>query len=867
MDLPETDGAPRDMINTARPVEEITFPLTDAIIDTLPNGLEVILKRDSSAPVVSVQAWCRTGSIYEAELLGSGVSHLVEHMVFKGAGGRDASQIAQDVQAEGGYINAYTSFDRTVYWIDAPSSGLKTAIGVVADLAAKATFPLDEFEREKDVIRREIDMGKDDPGRESSRLLFSTVFRKHPYREPVIGHLDVFNAVTHEQMSHYYRSHYIPNNVFLVVVGDIDPKETLALIAEAYAGIERQAYEPVILPSEPEQLGTREAHESFDTQLTKLCLGWRIPALTHPDMPALDILAAVLGTGRSSRLYREIREKKRLVHSIGAYSYTPTHAGIFAVSADLDPDKRDATREAVHALLRDLIENGVTEEEVAKARRMTLSDQLETLTTMRGQAADLASNWLTAANLDFTRDYMDSLAAVGPGEVRRVAEKYLIDRTLTVTSLNPRGETTATRAAGAHSTRGGIEKTVLSNGITLITREDDRLPLVSMYANFRGGLLSETEQINGLAKLHARGMLKGTKNRTADEISATIEEAGGAIGTSAGGSSLSLSVDILEPDTGLGADILADVLLHPSFPDEAIDREKEALIAGIKAQDDQLVQVAFNELRSALFPAVHPFHFPPSGTEESVESLAPSLLPGFHDEHIQGHNAVVAVFGAIRAGQIRELLEDKLGALPSGHRRLTPAEITECCPSHAAKPSEREVTRDDKRQAVLAIGFHAPQLICDERFALDLLDEACSDMASRVFIRIREELGLAYYVSSTQILGMAPGAFVFYLGTSPEQLDLAERELLAEIDKLANDGLTEDELRRAQKQMIGKQTIQNQSNASLARQVALDELYGLGIQAHREFSDRVMAVRREDVLAAANKVLGSESRAVVRVRP
>jgi zinc protease len=853
------------MIESAPLQHSIEFPKTEAVIETLPNGLEVILKRDASAPVVSVQAWCRTGSIYEADLLGSGVSHLVEHMVFKGAGERDASRIAQDVQSEGGYINAYTSFDRTVYWIDAPSTGLKTAVDVVASLATKATFPIDEFEREKDVIRREIDMGKDDPGRESSRLLFSTVFRKHPYREPVIGHLDVFNSVTHEQMSDYYRRHYIPNNMFFIVVGDIDVAETLDLISKAYEGIDRCGYDPVLLPDEPKQLGAREAHEAFDTQLTKLCLGWRIPALTHPDMPALDVLASVLGSGRSSRLYRKIRENDGLAHAIGAFSYTPTHGGIFAISADLDPEMRDALQMAVRALLDELVNDGVTEAEVAKARRMTLSDQLDSLTTMRGQASDLGSNWLSASNLEFTREYLSSIAAVNPEDVQSIAEKYLIDPTLTITSLNPRTSKTSVETPAIVSRVSEIKKEVLSNGATLVTREDKRLPLVSIYANFRGGLLSETPKTNGLGKLHARTLLKGTPSRSAEEINATIEEAGGSIGASTGGSSIGVSIDVLQPDIGLATEILSDVLLHPTFPGPAVDREKKAIIAGIKAQEDQLVQVAFRELRSSLFPASHPFHMPATGSEESVTALSADLLPGFHQQHMQSENAVISAFGAIDSGRLRDSLEAALDSMPRGIRRETEPSVL------AAKPEpglvEQDITRDDKRQAVLAIAFPAPPLVSDRRDALDLLNEACSDMASRIFIRIREELGLAYYVSSTQILGMAPGAFVFYLGTSPEQLELAEKELLSEIDNLTNEGLTADELARAQKQMIGKQTIQNQSNAALARQVALDELYGLGIHAHRDFANRIIAVTQDEILDTARQTFASGHRAIVRVRP
>jgi zinc protease len=173
----------------------LEFPPTGAVFFTLPNGLELFVKEDHNAPLISAQAWVRTGSIHEGHLRGTGVSHLVEHMVFQGAGERGPGELAKAVQDSGGYLNAYTSFDRTVYWIDTLSEGLETALHVLADLTTRATFPHAEFEKEKDVIRREIDMGKDDPGRNLSQLMFSTVYREHPFREPVIGHLERFNAV------------------------------------------------------------------------------------------------------------------------------------------------------------------------------------------------------------------------------------------------------------------------------------------------------------------------------------------------------------------------------------------------------------------------------------------------------------------------------------------------------------------------------------------------------------------------------------------------------------------------------------------------------------------------------------------------
>src|SRR5437868_1122245 len=220
------------MLNTANlnaaPVTDpsvINFPPNSAQKWVLSNGLTVIVQEDRSAPVASVQAWCATGSINEDERLGAGVSHILEHMLFKGTKSRSTSAIAQQIQDVGGYINAYTSFDRTVFWIDVPKAGVSTALAVLSDAMVNSTLPEDEYGKEQEVIRREFAMGFDDPDRMISQLLFSTAYQRHPYRFPVIGDLEIFNELTPEDVARYYHSRYVANNLTFVVVGDVDASE------------------------------------------------------------------------------------------------------------------------------------------------------------------------------------------------------------------------------------------------------------------------------------------------------------------------------------------------------------------------------------------------------------------------------------------------------------------------------------------------------------------------------------------------------------------------------------------------------------------------------------------------------------------
>ncbi len=420
-----------------------TYPDTTAKHWQLPNGLDIIIKEDHSAEVASLQAWCGVGSIHEDAWLGAGLSHILEHMLFKGTSKRQGPEIATQVQDVGGYINAYTSFDRTVYWIDSPTEGVPVCLDVLMDVVTDATLPEDEYDKEQEVIRREFAMGFDDPGRMSQQLLFANAFQQHPYKHPVIGHLDVFNQLTREDVLAYYHKHYVPNNMLMVITGDVVSEDIRNRIEAHFKEIPRRPYAPIWIPEEPAQLGRRETHVEFETELTRMHLAWHIPNIAHPDMPALDVLACILGQGRSSRLFRVIREERQLAHAIHAYAYTPAHGGLFAVGATVDPDKRLAVGDAVHEIIAAIQEEGISAEELDKARKGRLVDMLGGLTTMRGQADDIATNWMLTRNLDFTRDYLTAIHSVTADDVQAVAKRYLFEARLTMTSLNPRGSLAA----------------------------------------------------------------------------------------------------------------------------------------------------------------------------------------------------------------------------------------------------------------------------------------------------------------------------------------------------------------------------------------------------------------------------------------
>lgn len=827
----------------------------------LPNGFTVLVEPDHSAPVASVQVWVQSGSIHEGSWLGAGLSHLLEHMIFKGTEKRGPNEIARAVQEAGGYVNAYTSFDRTVYWIDVPADGTNTAIELLADATLHSTLPADEFAKEQEVIRREFAMGFDDPNRMSTELMLSTAFSASPYRHPIIGHLDVFNQLTRDDLVAYYRARYTPENMFLVVTGDVDPARVFSEAEAQFGSAPRQAQPPLFIPHEPPQLGRREAHEEFETELTRCSLVWHIPPVTHPDTAPLDVLATVLGGGRSTPLHLELREKRNLVHHISSYSYMAGEMGLFGIDFLCDPEKRTEAEQAVLEIVDRYRAQTATDAEVAKARKSILADQLNNLSTARGRASDIGGSWLLARNPDLGSEYLEHIGRVEAADLQRVASRYLTESKATITSLNPKGSLSRVTAEAPAARARHIEKFTLPNGLRVLVCPDRKLPLVNLVAVFRGGLLAETATTNGVTALAARTLIKGTERRSAEQLNDEIEAVGGQIRADSGNNSFSVSVEVMKPDLRLGMDILSDVLTHAAFPEEEIAREKEDQIASIKAEDEQITTIARHAMRRAVF-GDHPYGLRSSGTEESVEALARDQLILFRDECVTAKNGVLAVFGDVSVEEVRSMAAEMLDGLREGKLLMTEPPVPP--PLGAAV---EVVANEPKQQAVLMAGFRGADALSPDRVALELIDTASSDMASRFFHRIREELGLAYFVGASQMMGFAPGIFTFYLGTDPAKVDLVRKNFDEEIAALAADGLTESELARAKKKLIGSEAIRNQSLESFAHIVAVDELYGLGAEHYTHRAAEINAVTLEQVRAVARKYFHEPCRATVVVTP
>ena len=828
---------------------------------TLPSGLTLIIREDHSAPVVSAQAWCKAGSIDEGAWLGAGLSHVLEHMLFKGTANRPASRIDQEVQEAGGYMNAYTSFDRTVYWINVPNTGARIAIDILCDIMQNATLPEEELAKEMDVIRREMDMNQDDPHQRSARRLFETAYTKSPYRFTIIGYPDIFNELKREDIHHYYREKYAPNNVFFVVVGDLKADEVEEQIRNAFASSRARPIPAIVLPGEPPQTAPREVIEEAPIEMAHLHFSWHVPDVRHPDIPVIDVLSTLLGGGRSSRLYQQVRERKGLVNSIDSWTYSPGNPGLFGMSAICEAARFDEAREAMLKELEAMKTKPVSAGGLNKAVKQFIAGTLSNRKTMQGQAQDLGWSWVAARDLNFSERYLAAVKRIKPADLQRIARQYFTDENRTLYALLPPHTSNRGVQAVEQHADNSIQKFELPNGLRLLVKEDHRLPFVEFRIVLKGGVVAEAAENNGISHLMTRMLLQGTKSRSAEKIATEIESVGGHVDSYGGNNSFGVTAEVMSSDFNLGLTLMADVLLHPKLPAEALERERQVQLANIRSQRDELLPSASKMMRQALF-GDQSYGLHPLGAEKSVQAISAADLKAFHSRLSVPNNAVLSIFGDVRTAEVRKAVAKVFGSWKKGLPVLA---------TFPPGPDLREVKRlvetRDKKQAVMVIGYGGTTVHSPDRFALELIQEACSDLGSRLFLRIREKLGLAYYVGAQNVLGLAPAYFSFYVGTDPAQADLVEAELLKEAAALREEGLAEDELQRAKAKVIGQKKIARQDLGSYALTVALDELYGLGFQYSEHDDADYQAVTVEDTRAVAQKYLRPDGLVVALVRP
>jgi len=846
---------------------------------TLPNGLTLLIKPDHRSPVASVQLWVKTGSIHEDAALGSGLSHYLEHMLFKGTRAprpHTARQISEQVQAHGGSINAYTTFDRTVYYIDLPSQHASLAIDILASMALRPTLDKAEAEKERDVILREIAMGEDDPDQRLAQALFATAFRQHPYAHPIIGHRELFERVTHEELVRYHRARYIPANMVLIVTGDVSPDQ-IAQEAEAhFATTPRLPLPPLYIPDEPAQLAPRTWEQTADVELTRAGIAWAIPGLTHPDTPALNLLALLLGGGDSSLLWQTIREKKSLVHAIDATSWAPGSNGLFYIAYTCDAAKRDAATAAIHAELDRVKKTGFRPAQLRKAIRQLVVGEINTRKTVSGQASRLGAAEVVIGDLHFAQSYFERLAALRPADIQSALQRYLIPQASSTVSLNPKPKDAEPALPQSKKTRAkspqplpapAFTEHTLPNGARLLLRPDSSLPNVHLRLCGLGGGTYEPADRRGATSLLATLLTKDTQRNTAAQVAQKIEEVGGSFYPMSGNNAFGLALEVLPSDLPLAHELLADSVLRPTFRKATLEQERAAQLAALQDDNDNPVSYGLRQLRRHFFGS-HPLAIGPNGSEATLPKITARDLSALHAQLLAPQNLVFVAAGDFDVKKMTASAAKLLKGLPQATAHTAPKRAS-------SQPTARAIATNTGafaetrpgQQAVLFEAYPAPSIRDDAFFVSEVLDELFSGMSSRLFERVRETLALAYYVRSSRIIGTDTSLFYFYAGTEPGKETAVLGEIEAEIARVARGGVTQSELARCKTRLKAGHQMGLQTNSQRALQAALNTLYGRPADDSADYAQRIDAVTRADLATFAKEYLRPELRLRLTLSP
>jgi len=833
---------------------------------TLDNGLIVVIKQMPDKDVAAMELLVRAGSIHEAGLTGSGVSHFLEHMLFKGTKTRPTGTLQKQIKDLGAYFNAYTSHDYAGYYIVGPEENLSPCLEILADAVLNSEFDAEEFKKEQKVILREIAMGEDDPDRQFSRLIWSNTYTTHPYRHPVIGYEELLKGISREELIAYHAKKYVPNNLVLSITSPDSPEDMLAAAKEAFSKFKRKAMEPVVLPKEPTQVAKRQIHQyREDIKLSRLALTYHTVPVGHEDLFALDVLAVIMGQGESSRLNRSLRVEKELVYGISSSNYTPMHPGIFAISASLEQENLNEAKDAVLEEVEKLKNKLVSPKELKKAKRQVLASYLYGLESPRGVSHENGINELLVGNPEFSHEYVDQINKISAKMVQEVCKKYLIERNLSVISLSPHviaNHVPPTRWDLVPPRRWDmVNKHQLENGITLLIKEDKRLPIVSIQACFLGGLRFENEDISGIGSLMSSVLTKGTKTKTAEEIAKKLESMGAAIGPYSGNNSFGVSMKLISEDLQKGMEIFSDIILNPSFDKKELEREKATTLAAIRVQQEDVFQEGFDLLKKGLFKE-HPYRLRLIGSEESIKGITQQDMHDFHKRITTTQNMVLSVFGDVDVEEVVELVERHFSSMNQGPRPKlsvpTEAGLTEV---------RKQVKRMPKQQAVLIFGFLGMTLYDNDRYPLDVLISTLSGDAGRLYKRIRQEKGQAYIVGASATVGLDPGYIYIYAATSPENAESVKQEALRQVAILSSEPISDEELNLAKNDLAGAHRRNIQTNSSLALSCSLDELYGFGFDNYKNYEEKINAVSKDDVMRVAAKYLKKGAHVFILILP
>lgn len=851
----------------------------------LPNGLTLLIQRDASAPVAAVVTHVEAGFFDEPDRW-IGISHVLEHMFFKGTARRGPGAIARETKAVGGYLNASTTYDHTSYFVVLPSGNLAQAIDIQSDALINSIIDPDELARELQVIIQEAKRKLDNPSSVTHETLHEVMFDAHRIRRWRIGYEAQLAGFTRDDLWGYYSSRYVPERTIVSIVGDVDEDEAADLAIRAYGGWAPRpgAIDPS--PTEPPRRGVRSRTLRGDVTQAELALGWRAVPPLHPDSAALDLAAAVLSSGRGSWLYRALRETG-LVTSIGAYQYAPTELGIFSVNADFEAERLPLVVERIAQELARLALLGPDATDLERARTLLLTRWARRMESMDGRAAALAAAEALDGVEFLDREYA-ALELVTPTQVRDAVARYLqpdmvsavaylprdrgqdlsvdlIHRTFEVTELTP---APAHPASAPHAliavpstgtNTSGVRHTKLA-GADLLVRRKPGVPTVTLGIYVARSTFDPPEKA-GLAALLARSSLRGAGGLDASSLAFAIERLGGTLSSSISLDWIGFSTTVLSERLGEAAILLDQVFSSPALGDQQILAERSLLTEESQQVADDMFRFPFQLAFREAF-GDYGYGLPALGLPDTLPAIQPSDVRAWHESVVLAERPVVIAVGDLDEQRASDLLAGVFSRYPSRDTREESANVG-WLPDVA--PKSRIVERQ-KTQSALAMAFPGPSRRSSERYATDVWAAVASGLGGRLFEALRDRRSLAYTVLASAWQKARGGAIVTYIATSPDRETEAHDAMLVELARFVDSGVTDIELGQAVNYLAGQAEVDRQSASAIAAEILEAWLAGGGLD---DLADPAASYRRvstADVAAVAARYLRPERRAEGLIR-
>jgi len=879
-----------------------SYDKSQSVTEThLANGLTILSKESHAAPVVYFSVWYKVGS--RNEISGqTGLSHILEHMMFKGTTDLPPGAIDHLFLTNGGEINASTAEDRTEYHELIASDRLELAARIEADRMENSKFDPTELAHEMTVVRSELEGDNNSPGYDLyTNTFLPEAFEAHPYHWPVIGWRTDVEAVANRRdvIYSYYRNHYMPNNAVVVMVGDFDTKKAVAICQKYFGVYPAGTLEQHHITPEPPQRGERRVTLKRPGTTGQVVIGYHVPETGQPDHYVLDVLSQILTGGRSARLYQSLVEKG-LAQSASAGDEDNRDPYLMTFDGTPSAGVTNAALEAgLEAEVTRLQTAPVSAEELARAIKQTEAEFIYQNDSVSQQAATLGR--YAVINLPHYEDnYLDIIRKVTPADIQRVANAYLTADNRTVAYFDPQplppgqapppppvtdnfgaaqpvtdprqkavlaaldkkfnSDTVTVKAASAPKPT----RVVLPNGMTLIVQENHANKTVAMDGFVRAGSMYDPDGKYGTAAMTAAMLGRGTTTKSALQLALSLESVGANVGIGASTEEAGISGASLSQDFGLTLSTLADELRNPSFPPSQIERLRGQILSGIEdARQDTggtggagaQAEIAFTQ---AIYPKGHPFWTPTlDQSAAAIKSLTRDDLLSFYRTYYRPDTTVLVVVGDVNTAAIVRQVTDAFGGWAKPQAPVPSLTIADVG-TPAKAPAPIVIPLADAPQTSILFGYNGGLTqTTPDYYAAQIMNYTLGGdtFGSRLGKTIRDQNGLAYSVSSGFSASHGSGPFQVFIGANPKNATRAITLMRQIITQEQQYGVTPDEVRQAKLYITGSYPLRLETNAGVAGVLTLAEDYGLGLDFPQRRNAIYNAVTVDQVNAAAKKYL------------